>query len=285
MYYSKLLAALCCSVFSLVFVNAPVLSAAEPVVSFFINDATGQPGESVQVPVSMANSEPVQAFSLAFSFEGASLFFEEVLIEGTAASAADYLFFEADQSLACAGVVMSGGEEAKVLEAGESREIARIRFTIKDQPAGVYIPVDFEDEVMIGAFPVRNLATIDNADVYPDLLEGGMIEVIVPSVPFLRGDANVDGAVNIADPITVLSYLFSGYDASCLDALDADDSGTIESIGKNGDKAINVSDAIYLLQYLFNSGEPPAPPFNGTSCGEDPTPDLIGCTSYPPCEP
>lgn len=82
--------------------------------------------------------------------------------------------------------------------------------------------------------------------------------------PFIRGDANGDGALNIGDAITTLSYLFSGATVECLDAGDANDDGTV-----------NIADAIHSLSYLFAIGAAPASPF--PRCGQDPTIDALDC--------
>jgi hypothetical protein len=88
---------------------------------------------------------------------------------------------------------------------------------------------------------------------------------------FIRGDANGSAVVDLADPITVLSYLFldGGARVTCPDALDADDSGRIE-----------ITDAIYLLRYLFLGGPRPAAPAFG--CGFDISGgDRLGCWASP----
>ncbi len=76
---------------------------------------------------------------------------------------------------------------------------------------------------------------------------------------FRRGDVNGDAALNIADAIALLGFLFSGAAApGCLDAGDVNDDGSN-----------NIADAIALLGFLFSgAAEPPAP---GSSCGFDPT--------------
>ena len=88
-----------------------------------------------------------------------------------------------------------------------------------------------------------------------------------PRYPFVRGDANQDTKVDIADVVKILSYLFSGQGGlPCLDAADTND-----------DEAINVADPIRLLMYLFGSGNELPPPLE---CGPDPQPagpDLLGC--------
>ena len=90
---------------------------------------------------------------------------------------------------------------------------------------------------------------------------------------FARGDANADDALNIADAIYVLSYLFGGGPASsCLDTADGNDDGDV-----------NIADAITILGHLFSGGGPLPEPFG--ACGADITPDDgLTCDSYPPCE-
>ncbi|MCA8959831.1 MAG: DUF1800 domain-containing protein, partial [Planctomycetes bacterium] len=91
---------------------------------------------------------------------------------------------------------------------------------------------------------------------------------------FVRGDANQDGAVQVADPIFLLGYLFSGgAPLPCDDAADAND-----------DEEIDLADAISLLHYLFGSAPPPPPPSVLSGCGPDPTLDsVLSCNEYAPC--
>ena len=92
------------------------------------------------------------------------------------------------------------------------------------------------------------------------------VDVTGPTgVIFLRGDANSDSLVNLADSISILEYLFSGGSpSSCQSSMDVNDSGTI-----------NIADAINLLAYLFSGGPPPELPF--PTSGIDPTPDSLPC--------
>jgi formylglycine-generating enzyme len=93
------------------------------------------------------------------------------------------------------------------------------------------------------------------------------------AVQFRRGDVNQDAQINIADPITVLSYLFArGTAPACLSAADANDDGKTD-----------IADAIKLLAHLFAGSGPLAAPF--TSCDADPTPDALGCGSFKACAP
>ncbi len=89
---------------------------------------------------------------------------------------------------------------------------------------------------------------------------------------FVRGDCNIDNAVNIADAVSILAYLFSGSAApTCLDAADVNDDG-----------AVNIADAVSVLSYLFSGGLEPPPPFSG--CGIDPTPDDLPPCVFPLCD-
>lgn len=89
--------------------------------------------------------------------------------------------------------------------------------------------------------------------------------------PFLRGDANGDGRVDIGDMIWILQYQFAeGPAPSCVKTADVDDSG-----------GLDIGDPISGLNYLFANGEPPMPPFE--VCGADPSSDGLACESYAKC--
>ena len=87
---------------------------------------------------------------------------------------------------------------------------------------------------------------------------------------FIRGDCNVDGAVDISDALCVLFDRFvPGSQTTCASTLDADDSG-----------AADVADIVFLLEYLFRQGSAPPSPF--PNCGEVGSPD-IDCDSNNVC--
>jgi hypothetical protein len=88
---------------------------------------------------------------------------------------------------------------------------------------------------------------------------------------FVRGDSNSDGSIDVSDAVFILLALFGGgRDPSCNDSADTDDSGDLD-----------ITDGISLLDSLFRGSPGPPPPFDG--CGEDPTPDGLGCASYASC--
>ncbi len=109
---------------------------------------------------------------------------------------------------------------------------------------------DFYDESNLGI--VRFIPFLGMPVAY-----GGQVE-------FIRGDANIDGEVDIGDPIKILLYLFSRTQASCLDAGDANDDGKL-----------NIVDAQYLLNFLFWGGRAPAEPY--PNAGVDDSEDDLSC--------
>jgi len=125
-------------------------------------------------------------------------------------------------------------------------------------------------------------------DRFPAAFSGGYIELQVRAMDrsenwgtwsdayyigeFMRGDANSDGRITIADATFLVSYIYrGGPPPSCMDAGDANDDGVVA-----------YADALYIKSYCFEQGPPPPEPF--PDCGYDPTMDGIGCASYEPCE-
>lgn len=82
---------------------------------------------------------------------------------------------------------------------------------------------------------------------------------------FIRGDANLDGTVDVSDPLRVLLHLFGGMPLECEDAGDAND-----------DELLNLTDVLSILGYLFQQGPPPPSPFPdpGTDPGAE---GPLGC--------
>lgn len=103
---------------------------------------------------------------------------------------------------------------------------------------------------------------------------------------FVRGDANIDGHVDIGDVIHILSYLFgTGAPPLCLDAADINDDAYL-----GNESPINLADPVYLLDFLFGDGPTIPAPFKATSvgiprdCGHDlQHDDGLDCMDYHLC--
>ena len=123
------------------------------------------------------------------------------------------------------------------------------------------------------SLPANLLATVSltATSVCGDVLPEQTCELTcIPPDTFKRGDANADGALDIADVMFSLEAIFGGGASSCQDAQDTNDDGMLD-----------ISDPLLLLIYLYNGGtQPPAP---GLVCGDDPTTDDLECPGSPGC--
>ncbi|MEM7235476.1 MAG: IPT/TIG domain-containing protein, partial [Planctomycetota bacterium] len=97
-------------------------------------------------------------------------------------------------------------------------------------------------------------------------------EFIPEGTNFVRGDANLDGTVDISDPVGILDSLFLGTgDLACPLSADA-----------NASRAVDLSDAVSILDYLFLQGEAIPAPF--PDCGIDfESEEVLGCDASPSC--
>jgi hypothetical protein len=114
---------------------------------------------------------------------------------------------------------------------------------------------------------VETVVVIAGGGIVP-IQSSGSLEVT--SEPFVRGDSNGDGAVDVADAVHSLTALFQGGSSSCLDAQDANDDG-----------ATDIADPVYILEFLFGPGA--APPVPYPSCGVDSGPDPLECAQGSIC--
>ena len=88
-------------------------------------------------------------------------------------------------------------------------------------------------------------------------------------LPFMRGDADTDNDVDLSDALKINDWVnWGGPEPVCLDAADANDSGTVTG-----------ADVTYLIAFLYSPGSPP-PPSPYPDCDDDPTGDDLGCEDY-----
>lgn len=133
-------------------------------------------------------------------------------------------------------------------------------------------------DMAANGFRTDAVVTIASTFTYPDGfsldLDGHDEQLTTPAGPikmFNRGDANNDGQIDIADPISMLGALFqAGPPPTCEDAWDANDDGELD-----------ISDAVALLLYLFGRfHSQPFHPGPGLLFGYDPTGDDLTCRAY-----
>lgn len=86
------------------------------------------------------------------------------------------------------------------------------------------------------------MITDEPAAIIPVFVGGHML-----ILPYLAGDANHDGTINVGDAVYVVNYVFRGGPPPV----------PMESGDANGDGTVNVGDAVYLINYIFKDGPPP----------------------------
>ena len=91
--------------------------------------------------------------------------------------------------------------------------------------------------------------------------------------PFLRGDVDQSGDLQLTDAVAIFSYLFLGdREPACLAAAD---------LGGTGE--INLTAGVYLLQFLFIGGQAPPAPFPQCDRSSSATDLGLGCSRPQDC--
>lgn len=130
-----------------------------------------------------------------------------------------------------------------------------------DDDDGAELAFEF---IPLGDPPVSSVIIVAGQSL-PVTLGTGTLTLVPRIETFLRGDCNLDGVADLADPIFLGFSLFSGGGpVGCDDACDANDDGVV-----------NIADVVYTPSHLFGGGPPPPAPF--PECGTDPTDDPLGC--------
>jgi hypothetical protein len=130
-----------------------------------------------------------------------------------------------------------------------------------------------------GNFDPADPSTVDLVDDGADGSDFFMTvereEAVVKGPSFVRGDVDLNGRIELTDPVRTLNFLFLGTGVVlCMDAADADDNGRLE-----------LTDAVRELNYLFlGTGVIPEPTpssanYVASDCGVDPTAEMpdLGC--------
>jgi len=267
-----------------------------------VGSVEGAPGDEVAVPVYLTNSVPVQAFQLVISYD------PELFTVSSSREALDFtgtayetlgrqapfpdstdlppdfadLYAPEGERYFVAGAIWSFVDDIPI-PPGEDQLLVRIRGRIsEDAPVGATIalvPTNGPDNQGVGEGRLMNEITFYGesrfAALYPQVEKGFVAIKDNPlTMDFLRGDANDDGLINIADAVYILIYLFAnGNEPSCPDSADVNDDGRLD-----------LGDSIELLGYLFRSPQSAEalPPWYGR-CTLDTTPDSLGGCRYRHC--
>ena len=107
--------------------------------------------------------------------------------------------------------------------------------------------------ILSGATDCNNNGIPDTCDIASGTssdIHGDQIPDSCQGSPFVRGDSNRDGQMDVSDAIQILAFLFQGGTNNCQPALDF-----------NGDENINLSDVLGSLNFVFTGTGIPAAPY------------------------
>ncbi len=191
-----------------------------------------------------------------------------------------------DRPLELGRIYAVSGRDGQVLTTYEINNGRTGSFTDRIVPLGD-IDGDSRAEILIGEQGADGTGT----DVPGGLLLSGRIfalRVELDGPVFLRGDANSDGRVNIADAVQIVLLTLG---KSCVYKVEPGQSGPtcLAAYDVDASGCINWSDALSIISYLFrNTGGPvsPTPPF--PACGrfsriEEQRYALLGCEHHEGC--
>ncbi|UCB53482.1 MAG: dockerin type I repeat-containing protein, partial [Candidatus Zixiibacteriota bacterium] len=115
----------------------------------------------------------------------------------------------------------------------------------EDSGNGAGLFVFTPDSTQAGSYEITLVASDG------DLADSQVMGVTVnDAADFLCGDANADGAIDVGDIVTLVSFLYR----------DGDPPSPMEAGDVNLDGAVNVGDVVYLTTYLYRDGNPPCEP-------------------------
>ena len=130
---------------------------------------------------------------------------------------------------------------------------------------GVDHPLDWEAHGRLP--PGRHVVTCLAFDGQGEAFGSATLELVAiaeKSTPFIRGDSDGSGRVNLRDVIWTFLAMDGTISLRCPDAADTNDSGSVD-----------LTDLVHTAEFLFRRGAPPAAPF--PQSGVDPTDDALGC--------
>ena len=252
--------------------SAPASCSSEvsvPVNSVSLPTLTAQPGQALVLPVSASLELPTEGFSIPVDYDPLLFTIEDADLSGSDAEGAEYFLVETDGVQGLTNLfLLYDSFDIDHIPAGASRTLCQLSGRVHEEtPTGTVIALELP--ATAGLPPVSAVIVQNNGAGYSPSRTNGEINVAGnPVSAFIRGNANNDANIDLADAVTILEFLFSsGATPSCLSALDAND-----------DDAVNVADAVQVLDFLFSGGAPLPPPGNGT-CAIDPTPGSTTCSA------
>jgi hypothetical protein len=266
----------------IVFLCLPLIAQVQN--SFSIDSTAAIPGSVVDVVIRLDNQSEVQGYQCAITWDAGLFTFVSTHTDGTdvesilSPDSIEFFTYTNEDDMgggmgwaACAAIFdFSPPFTGHTLPPGSGNSVVKFQLeSIADNGlVGSCSTVSMVNG--LGSPPINNILTINGVSNLPDLSSGEIC--FSNSAPFIRGDANADGAENLADAIFLISYFFTdGAQPGCTSSADA-----------NSDLKVDIGDAIFLINHQFLNGSAPASPY--PNCGGDPLGSGgLGCTDFSTC--
>ena len=254
-----------------------------PEVRFFLGGATGRPGETVTLEMGVLTNSRIRALSMAVDFdetrlrvlavrkaerptdaEVSSINFDNRDEEVGDQSVEGWLYVRLGRSEGSLDIPLDERTTLFELDIAILRDARLGGSTLRFSDIGPVVVVD--EPVFLDNSVVLDLEGLGvEMNLADDNLDGGEVEIIGEVGFFVRGDVDLNCKHEITDALITLTYLFlDGSEPDCLDAADANDSGSLD-----------ISDPIFMLDWMFTGGQDFSEPFHRT--GSDPTADGLDC--------
>lgn len=229
-------------------------------------------GLAVTHPVYATHPQPLQGFLLRFTYDNDFTPITDITFQASVTDPLDPEFLienndpDADEPSLLVSVILDINTpfDGRTIPPGTKQILLSLKYQI---PIGVSLgnegEIRFTDDATNRNHFDANFEDIGTVSVEPFLVHGPVSISTLPTVTFLRGDANLSGIIDLADPIFVLGWMFAnGTAPACPDAADFNDSGSLD-----------LADPIGCLNFQFAEGAPPAYPFPAP--GLDSTTDTL----------
>ena len=252
-------------------------------LSAAFSDSTADQGATVDAEVSVNAPIDYYGFSMGLAHDGSNLSLVSVepgtsLQSVNGGAGPEFLLIDLDpvgaSGMVVACIASTDPQDLNPLPIGSEEQLVTAQYEVLPTAAAGLTSLDFSNDLIPaqGSPATPILISLGNE---PAIVTTSGASLEITEAPlgtaFQRGDFDANGNVNLADPINILNYQFSGgAEPTCLKIMDIDDSGNIQ-----------LNDPVLLLTYLFSNGAPPAAPFD--NCGIDPTDDSITCESFDAC--
>jgi len=272
-------------------------------VHFRSAQASGQAGGTVTIPIGIDNQpDAVTGLSVGVKHDAAVLTLDRVdlgpALQSLVGATPDERFYSLN--LAPTGgagftfaVILGGdGSSSVAIPAGLDQHILSPRYKIADAATGttqVQITEELGNPKVMTILDVKGVAKKPSGTPAP--VTTATVTITEGPVPFLRGDTNQSGRLDITDAILILDYLFQGSQLpagaptrdNCAVAMNVDGSTSEGTADVEDERDINATDAIVLLRYIFPiAANPPAPAAPYPACGasENEIDEGITCSTF-----